>query len=327
MVTRKIAPALAAGCTVIVKPAAETPLSALALGELCDQAGIPEGCVNILSASSEHSSMVGKILCDHEHVKKISFTGSTKVGILLNQQCATHLKRVSLELGGNAPVIIFPDYFTDKREYVAEVVGYLMAAKFRCSGQTCVSPNRIYIHESLLDDFISIAQDKLKDLDKSVGDNFGPLINEAALDKVDHHVQDARTKGAKVQVGGERYHDRSGYFYKPTLLTDVKDGMLVFKEETFGPVLAVSTFTTEQEVMQRVNANVYGLAGYIFSKSASRIRRVSENIEVGMVGVNTGAISHENSPFGGIKLSGFGREGHSLGLHEYTQVKYIAELK
>jgi succinate-semialdehyde dehydrogenase/glutarate-semialdehyde dehydrogenase len=232
-----------------------------------------------------------------------------------------------LELGGNAPVIIFPDYFTEKREYVAEVVGYLMAAKFRCSGQTCVSPNRIYIHESLLDDFISIAQDKLKDLDKSVGDNFGPLINEAALDKVDHHVQDARTKGAKVQVGGERYHDRSGYFYKPTLLTDVKDGMLVFKEETFGPVLAVSTFRTEQEVMQRVNANVYGLAGYIFSKSASRIRRVSENIEVGMVGVNTGAISHENSPFGGIKLSGFGREGHSLGLHEYTQVKYIAELK
>ncbi len=320
MITRKVAPAIAAGCTIVIKPAEQTPLSALALAELAKEAGIPDGVINIVTADAKNSVEIGKVLCDSPLVRHLSFTGSTPVGRILMEQCAPTIKKVALELGGHAPFIVFEDADLD-----AAVSG-AMQSKYRNAGQTCVCTNRFYVHESLHDAFVEkLAQASKRlvigpGLDKGV--QLGPLIDQQAINKVEQHVQDAVAKGARVMTGGKR-HALGGTFYEPTVLAAVKKGMLITEEETFGPVAAVIPFTSESEVIQMANDSEYGLASYFYSKDISRIWRVAEALEFGMVGVNTGTISNEVAPFGGVKQSGLGREGSVWGMDEYLEMKYV----
>ena len=320
MITRKVAPAIAAGCTMVIKPAEQTPLSALALAELAKEAGIPDGVINVVTADAKNSIEIGKALCDSPLVRHLSFTGSTPVGRILMEQCAPTIKKVALELGGHAPFIVFED-----ADLEAAVSG-AMQSKYRNAGQTCVCTNRFYVHESLHDAFV----EKLSQATKSLvigpglekGAQLGPLIDQQAINKVEHHVQDALAKGARLMTGGKR-HALGGTFYEPTVLAGVKKGMLITEEETFGPVAAVISFTSESEVIQMANDSEYGLASYFYSKDISRIWRVAEALEFGMVGVNTGTISNEVAPFGGVKQSGLGREGSVWGMDEYLEMKYV----
>ena len=320
MITRKCAPALAAGCTVVVKPAEQTPLSALALAELAQRAGMPAGVFNVVPADEQQSIAVGKALCDSPVVRKLSFTGSTQVGRILMQQCAPTLKKLSLELGGNAPFIVFDDADID-----AAVEGAL-ASKYRNTGQTCVCTNRFYAHANIYEAFVTRLAERVEAL--KVGPGFdtdvqqGPLIDANALAKVEAHVADALAKGATVLTGGTR-HERGGTFYTPTVLANVTKDMLVAREETFGPVAPVFRFDTDEEAIAAANSVEYGLAAYFYSRDIARVLRVTERLEYGMVGVNTGLMSTEVAPFGGVKQSGFGREGSYQGIEEYLVTKYV----
>jgi len=321
MITRKIGPALAAGCTVVAKSPGETPFTAAALAELGRRAGIPKGVVNIVTAL-KNTVEVGEILTTDPRVKKVSFTGSTGVGKILMKQSAGTIKKLSFELGGNAPFIVFDD----APDLDAAVAGAI-ASKFRSSGQTCVCANRIYVQRGIYDAFAEKFSAKVKDF--KVGYGFddgvthGPVIHDRAISKVEQHVQDATKKGAKVLVGGQRLPDLGDNFYSPTVLRDVTSKMAIASEETFGPVAGLFAFDTEKEVVEAANAAEVGLAGYFFSKDIGRVYRVAEALEVGMVGVNTGLISDAASPFGGVKQSGFGREGSKYGIEEYTIIKSV----
>ena len=316
MITRKLAPALAAGCTVVLKPAELTPLSALALVELAQRAGIPAGVINILPSSD--SSAIGKVLCESPVVRHLSFTGSTEVGRILMEQCAPTIKKLALELGGNAPFIVFDD------ADLGSAVDGAMASKYRNAGQTCVCANRIYVQSGIYDSFVERLAERVKAL--QVGNGFdegvqqGPLIEPAALDKVREHIADAVSKGGRIVVGGEALQ---GQFFQPTLIADATHDMLCAREETFGPLAPVFRFETEDEVIQLANATEFGLASYFYSRDIGRVFRVSEALEYGIVGVNTGIISTEQSPFGGVKQSGLGREGSRHGLDEYLELKYV----
>jgi len=320
MITRKVAPALAAGCAVVVKPAEQTPLSALALAELAHRAGIPAGVFNVLPADSIRSIEVGHALCDSPVVRKLSFTGSTAVGRILMKQCAPTLKKLSLELGGNAPFIVFDDADLD-----AAVEGALVS-KYRNAGQTCVCTNRFYVQDGIYDEFVRRLAAKASTL--KVGSGFetgvqqGPLIDQAALAKVEAHVADAVSKGARLVAGGHR-HALGGTYYEATVLADVNDQMIVATEETFGPVAPVFRFRDEAEVIEAANRVEFGLAAYFYARDIRRALHVAEKLEFGMIGVNTGIISTEVAPFGGIKQSGFGREGSHYGIDEYLTVKYV----
>lgn len=318
MITRKVAPALAAGNPMIVKPAEATPLSALALAALAERAGIPRGVVQVITGDSR---AIGGELTSNPIVRKLSFTGSTNVGRLLYSQCANTIKKLSLELGGNAPFIVFEDADLD-----AAVEGAL-ASKFRNSGQTCVCVNRLYVHDAVYDEFtdkLIAAVRKLK-----VGNGLeshvtqGPLINAGAVAKIEEHIADALAKGARIVEGGHR-HALGGNFFAPTVLTDVTASMKVAREETFGPLAPLFRFHTEQEVVAQANDTEFGLASYLFSRDLGRVFRVAEALEYGMVGVNTGLISTEVAPFGGVKQSGLGREGSRHGLDDYLVTKYVA---
>ena len=320
MITRKVAPALAAGCPVVVKPAEQTPLSALALAELAQRAGFPPGVFNVVPADEANSIAVGKTLCASPTVRKLSFTGSTAVGRILMQQSAPTLKKLSLELGGNAPFLVFDDADLD-----AAVDGAL-ASKYRNSGQTCVCTNRFYVQAGIYDAFVERLGQKAQGL--KVGSGFetgvqqGPLIDRNALVKVQAHVDDARAKGARVVTGGKP-HDLGGTYFQPTVLADVTKDMLVAREETFGPVAPVFRFGTEAEAISAANSTEFGLAAYFYSRDVARVFRVAEQLESGMVGVNTGLISNEVAPFGGVKQSGLGREGSKYGIDEYLVIKYV----
>lgn len=317
MITRKCAPALAAGCTVVIKPAEETPFSALALAVLAEQAGFPAGVLNIVTGIAEK---IGMELTTHPAVKKISFTGSTTVGKLLMKQSAGTVKKVSLELGGNAPFIIFDDADLD-----AAVKG-VIASKFRNTGQTCVCANRILVHDKIYDVFsekLIQAVKKLKlgnGLDPDVQQ--GPLINEAALQKVNQHIADAKSKGAKIALGGQS-HSAGKLFFEPTVILDATANMRLAREETFGPVAPLFRFKTEKEAIQMANDTEFGLASYFYSRDIYRIWRVAEALEYGMVGINEGVFSTEVAPFGGCKESGMGREGSKYGIEEYVELKYL----
>ncbi|WP_322071699.1 NAD-dependent succinate-semialdehyde dehydrogenase [Paraburkholderia bannensis] len=317
MITRKAAPALAAGCTMVVKPANETPLSAFALAALAEQAGIPAGVLNIVTGKSRE---IGLEMTSSPLVKKLSFTGSTEVGRLLMRQCSDTVKKVSLELGGNAPFIVFEDADLD-----AAVEGALLS-KYRNAGQTCVCANRFYVHDSLYEAFCErfaarVAAFKVDD-GFAQGVNIGPLITEAARDKVDGLVRDAVAQGARVVTGGAP-HARGGNFYAPTVLADAKPGMAVLNEEIFGPVAPIVRFSSDAEVVQLANDSIYGLAAYFYSRDIGRIWRVAEQLEYGIVGINTGLISNEVAPFGGVKQSGIGREGSKYGIEDYLSIKYL----
>jgi succinate-semialdehyde dehydrogenase / glutarate-semialdehyde dehydrogenase len=317
MITRKVGPALAAGCTIVIKPASETPLSALALVALAEQAGIPKGVVNVVTGSSRE---IGAVLTTHPMVKKVSFTGSTQVGKLLMEQCAGTMKKVSMELGGNAPFIVFEDADLDK------AVEGAIASKFRNSGQTCVCTNRILVHEHIYDAFLEKLVREVQKL--KVASAFekdaeqGPLINEKSVNKIEEHIADAVKKGAEIVTGGQR-HKLGHTFFEPTVLSGVTQDMLVAKDETFGPLAPVFKFSTDAEAIQMANATEFGLASYIYTESLSRAWKVSEALEYGMVGINEGLISTEVAPFGGIKESGSGREGSKYGIEDYLEIKYM----
>ncbi|PHI18253.1 succinate-semialdehyde dehydrogenase (NADP(+)) [Lewinellaceae bacterium SD302] len=318
MITRKVAPALAVGCTVVIKPAEDTPLSALALAELADRAGFPAGVLNVLPTSRPKE--VGGVLTESFTVRKLSFTGSTAVGKQLMKQCAGTLKKLSLELGGNAPFIVFDDADLD-----AAVEGAI-ASKFRNAGQTCVCSNRIYVQDSVREVFVdklAAAMKKLKvgDGRKKITD-IGPLINAAGLEKVKELLEDALDKGASLVIGGET-SDQGELFYQPTLLTGANAEMRLAKEEIFGPIAPVFTFETEKEAIELANATSVGLAAYFYGRDYARIWRVAEALEYGMVGINTGMISTTVAPFGGVKESGFGREGSKYGVEDYLDIKYM----
>lgn len=317
MITRKVGPALAAGCTVVIKPASETPLSALALVALAEEAGIPKGVINVVTGSSRE---IGGILTQHPLVRKVSFTGSTAIGKLLMQQCSSTMKKISMELGGNAPFIVFEDADLDK------AVEGAIASKFRNSGQTCVCTNRILVQNSIYDTFVeklAAAVAKLKVAPAfEPGAEQGPLINEKAVEKVQQHIDDATSKGAKVIYGGQR-HQLGQTFFEPTVLTDVTPDMQVAQDETFGPLAPVFRFTEEAEAIRMANDTEFGLASYIYTQNLSRAWRVSEALEYGMVGINEGLISTEVAPFGGIKESGCGREGSKYGIEDYQELKYL----
>ncbi|KAA1011366.1 NAD-dependent succinate-semialdehyde dehydrogenase [Paraburkholderia panacisoli] len=317
MITRKAAPALAAGCTIVIKPANETPLSAFALAVLAERAGIPAGVVNIVTGKSRE---IGLEMTSNPLVKKLTFTGSTEVGRLLMRQCSDTVKKVSLELGGNAPFIVFDDADLD-----AAIEGALLS-KYRNAGQTCVCANRFYVHDSVYDAFCRrfaarVAEFKVDD-GFAAGVNIGPLINEAARDKVDSLVRGAVAQGARVVTGGQT-HARGGNFYAPTVLADAKPGMAVLSEEIFGPVAPIVRFSSDAEVVQLANDSIYGLAAYFYSRDIGRIWRVAEQLEYGIVGINTGLISNEVAPFGGVKQSGIGREGSKYGIEDYLSIKYL----
>ena len=320
MITRKVAPALASGCTVIVKPAEQTPLSALAVAELARRAGIPAGVFNVLPADEAQSIAVGKVLCDSPIVRKLSFTGSTQVGRILMQQCAPTLKMLSLELGGNAPFIVFEDADVD-----AAVEGALIS-KYRNTGQTCVCTNRFYAHARVYDEFVAKLAARAAAMKVGPGTEDGvvqgPLIDENALAKVKEHVADAVGKGARVLAGGKP-HALGGTFFQPTVLADVTSAMRVAREETFGPVAPVFRFATDDEAVAAANSVEFGLAAYFYSRDLARVLRVAERLEFGIVGVNTGLISTEVAPFGGVKQSGFGREGSKYGIEEFLTIKYL----
>jgi succinate-semialdehyde dehydrogenase / glutarate-semialdehyde dehydrogenase len=317
MITRKAAPALAAGCTVVIKPATQTPYSAFALAELAERAGVPKGVINIVTGSAKD---IGGELTASTAVRKLSFTGSTEVGALLMKQSADTIKKVSLELGGNAPFLVFDDADLD-----AAVDG-AMISKYRNNGQTCVCANRILVQDSVYDAFAAKLAEKVKGLKVGRGTDegvtTGPLIDESAVAKVEEHIQDALAKGAKVLVGGKK-HTLGGLFFEPTVLTGVNTTMKVTKEETFGPVAPLFRFKTEEEGIAMANDTEFGLASYFYARDIGRIWRVSEGIESGMVGINTGLISNEVAPFGGVKQSGIGREGSKYGIEEFLEVKYL----
>jgi succinate-semialdehyde dehydrogenase / glutarate-semialdehyde dehydrogenase len=317
MITRKAGPAIAAGCTVVLKPASQTPFSALALAELAQRAGMPKGVFNVVTGSAGD---IGSELTSNPTVKKLSFTGSTEVGKLLMAQCAATVKKVSLELGGNAPFIVFDDADLD-----AAVEG-AMASKYRNTGQTCVCVNRIYVQDSVYDTFalkLTAAVAKLNPANGlEAGANQGPLIDDKAVLKVEEHITDATSKGATIVAGGKR-HAKGGRFFEPTVLTGVTSSMLVAKEETFGPVAPLFRFTTEDEAIAQANDTEFGLAAYFYGRDVARVFRVAEALESGMVGINTGLISTEVAPFGGVKESGLGREGSKYGIEEYLEIKYL----
>jgi succinate-semialdehyde dehydrogenase/glutarate-semialdehyde dehydrogenase len=318
MITRKVAPALAAGCTVVIKPAEATPLSALACAELAQRAGMPAGVLNVVTSDAEGAIEIGKVLCSSDTVRHLSFTGSTEVGRILAAQCAPTVKKLSLELGGNAPFIVFDDADIDS------AVEGAMISKYRNAGQTCVCANRFYVQSGVYDSFVSKLADKAKGI--KVGNGFepgvsqGPMIDGQGMAKVESHVADALSKGAKVVVGGERIGER---FYTPTVLSGVTSDMLCAREETFGPVAPVFRFETEAEAIALANATEFGLASYFYSRDVGRIFRVGEALDFGMVGINTGLISTAEVPFGGVKQSGLGREGSHLGMDDYVEVKYL----
>jgi succinate-semialdehyde dehydrogenase/glutarate-semialdehyde dehydrogenase len=317
MITRKAAPALAAGCTMVVKPAPQTPFTALALAELAERAGIPAG---VLSVVTGDSIAIGKAMCESPIVRKLSFTGSTPVGIKLMEQCAPTLKKLSLELGGNAPFIVFND-----ADINAAVEG-AMIAKYRNAGQTCVCANRIYVQAGVYDEFakrLAVAVTQLKvGLGTDAGVTTGPLINADAVAKVQRHLDDAVAKGAQIIAGGKP-HALGGYFFEPTILTGVNREMLVATEETFGPLAPLFKFDEVDDVIKQANDTEFGLAAYFYGRDISLVYKVAEALEYGMVGVNTGLISTEVAPFGGIKSSGLGREGSKFGIEEYLEMKYI----
>ncbi|KAK8122333.1 succinate semialdehyde dehydrogenase [Apiospora sp. TS-2023a] len=320
MITRKIGPALAAGCTTVCKAPAETPFTSLALCELAHRAGIPKGVVNVVT-TLENTPEIGELLTTHETIRKVSFTGSTPVGKLLMKQASSTLKIMSMELGGNAPFIVFDDADVD-----AAVAGAI-ASKFRSSGQTCVCANRIYVQDGIYDEFSKKVAEKVRAF--KVGNGFeegithGPLIHDRAVSKVESHVKDAEKHGAQVLVGGQRLPDVGSNFFQPTVITGMTKDMAIASEETFGPVAGIFPFSTEQEVVDLANKAEVGLAGYFFSRDFQRIHRVAEALEVGMVGVNTGLISDIAAPFGGVKQSGFGREGSKYGIDEYQHIKTV----
>jgi len=317
MITRKAGPALAAGCTMIIKPASYTPFSALALCELAERAGIPKGVLNVVTGAS---GPIGKELTTNPVVRKFTFTGSTEVGKQLMAQCASTVKKVSLELGGNAPFIVFDDADID-----AAIEG-AMASKFRNTGQTCVCANRLFVQEGVYDQFARKLGEKVAAM--KIGGGLedgvmqGPLIDMKAVEKVEEHIADALAKGARVVTGGKR-HAKGGTFFEPTVLTGVKTNMKVTHEETFGPVAPLFRFKTEQELIRLANDTEYGLASYFYSRDIGRIWRVAEALEYGMVGINVGIISNEIAPFGGVKESGIGREGSKYGIEEFLEVKYL----
>ncbi|MEX3928378.1 NAD-dependent succinate-semialdehyde dehydrogenase [Paraburkholderia sp. BR10936] len=317
MITRKAAPALAAGCTIVIKPANETPLSAFALAALAEQAGIPAGVINIVTGKSRE---IGLEMTSSPLVRKLTFTGSTEVGRLLMRQCSDTVKKVSLELGGNAPFIVFDDADLD-----AAIEGALLS-KYRNAGQTCVCANRFYVHDALYDEFCRRFAERVSafkvDDGFAEGVNIGPLITEAARDKVDGLVRDAVAQGAHVVTGGAP-HARGGNFYAPTVLADAKPGMAVLAEEIFGPVAPIVRFSSDAEVVQLANDSIYGLAAYFYSRDIGRIWRVADQLEYGIVGINTGLISNEVAPFGGVKQSGIGREGSKYGIEDYLSIKYL----
>ncbi len=320
MITRKVAPALAAGCTVVVKPAEQTPLTALALAVLAEHAGFPSGVFNLVTGSAASAALIGGELTANPIVRKLSFTGSTEVGRLLMAQCAPTLKKISLELGGNAPFIVFDDADVD-----AAVVG-AMASKYRNAGQTCVCANRLLVQAGIYEEFAQKLTAQVAALKVGVGTEEGvtqgPLIDAAALAKVEAHVADAVAKGARVLTGGKR-HTKGGTFFAPTVLADVTPAMRCAREETFGPVAPLFKFTDEAEAIQLANATEYGLAAYFYARDLSRVWRVAEALEYGMVGVNVGLIANEVAPFGGVKQSGIGREGSRYGIEEYLEIKYV----
>ncbi|MDZ7938614.1 MAG: NAD-dependent succinate-semialdehyde dehydrogenase [Rhodoferax sp.] len=321
MITRKVAPALAAGCPVVIKPAELTPLTALAAAELAMRAGIPAGVLNIITADSNNSIAVGKVICASDTVRHLSFTGSTEVGRILMAQCAPTVKKMSLELGGNAPFIVFDDADIDS------AVEGAFASKYRNAGQTCVCTNRFYVQEGVYDQFVEKFAAKVRTA--KVGNGFedgvnqGPLIEDAAVDKVERHVKDAVAKGGRVVVGGKRLPGVGKQFFEPTVVADATADMLCAKEETFGPFAPVFKFKTEQEAIDAANATEFGLASYFYSRDIGRIYRVGEALEYGMVGINVGILATEHVPFGGVKQSGLGREGSHFGMDDYVEVKYL----
>ncbi|MBP9641264.1 MAG: NAD-dependent succinate-semialdehyde dehydrogenase [Acidovorax sp.] len=322
MITRKVAPALAAGCPVVIKPAELTPLTALAAAELAVRAGIPAGVLNILSADAANSIAIGKVLCASDVVRHISFTGSTEVGRILMAQSAPTVKKMSLELGGNAPFIVFDDADIDS------AVEGAFASKYRNAGQTCVCSNRFYVQEGVYDEFVAKFAAKVKTA--KVGNGFedgvnqGPLIEEAALEKVQRHVDDAVAKGGVVVAGGKRLQSMgSGQFFEPTVVANATPDMLCAREETFGPFAPVFRFNTEQEAIAAANNTEFGLASYFYSRDVGRIFRVGEALEYGMVGINVGILATEHVPFGGVKQSGLGREGSHHGMDDYVEIKYL----
>jgi succinate-semialdehyde dehydrogenase/glutarate-semialdehyde dehydrogenase len=317
MITRKAGPALAAGCTMVVKPASATPYSALALAVLAERAGVPKGVLSIVTGPS---GPIGKELTTNPLVRKFTFTGSTAVGKQLMAQCASTVKKVSLELGGNAPFIVFDDADLD-----AAADGAL-ASKYRNSGQTCVCANRIYVQDGVYDAFARKLAERVAKM--KVGNGLeegvvqGPLIDMKAVEKVEEHIADALAKGARILVGGKR-HEKGGQFFEPTVLADVDSSMKITREETFGPVAPLYRFRTEQELVQMANDTEYGLAAYFYSRDIGRVWRVAEALETGIVGINVGIISTEVAPFGGMKESGIGREGSKYGIEEFLEVKYL----
>jgi succinate-semialdehyde dehydrogenase/glutarate-semialdehyde dehydrogenase len=311
---------MAAGCTVVCKTPGETPFTSLALAELAHRAGIPKGVINIITALS-NTAEVGQVLTSHPAIKKVSFTGSTRVGKILMQQSSSSLKKLSMELGGNAPLIVFDD------SSLEDAVAAAITAKFRCSGQTCVCANRIFVKKGIYEVFANKFSEKARAF--KVGYGFdegvthGPLIHSRAIDKLEEHVNDARKKGGKVLVGGHRLLQLGENFYQPTVITGATLDMAVFSEETFGPLGALFSFETEEEVIRYANDTEAGLADYIFTNDIRRVGRVAEALDVGMVGVNTGLLSDSASPFGGVKESGFGREGSLYGISDYQVIKSV----
>lgn len=316
MITRKVGPALAAGCTVLVKPAGLTPLTALKMVELADQAGIPKGVINIVTGKS---SEIGNTWLEDSRVRKLTFTGSTEVGKELMKGSADTVKKISLELGGHAPVIVLEDADLDK------AVEGVISSKFRNAGQTCVCSNRVYVHESIYEGFIEKLTKQVRTLKVGngldEGVDIGPLINQDAVDKVMSQIDDALNKGAKLEAGGK---SKGGFFIEPTIISNIDDSMLCMKDETFGPLAPIASFKTEEEAIERANNSIYGLAAYVFTENISRGIRVTEALEYGIIGLNDGIPSTPQAPFGGFKQSGLGREGGHHGIEEYLEVKYIS---
>ncbi|MDQ0298261.1 succinate-semialdehyde dehydrogenase/glutarate-semialdehyde dehydrogenase [Salibacterium salarium] len=320
MVTRKVAPALAAGCPVVLKPAEDTPLSAVKFAEICEEAGLPEGVFNLVTGKS--ASEIGGEIMKNKTVRKVTFTGSTEVGRILMEQGADHIKKLSLELGGHAPILVLDDADIEK------AVNGTVASKFRNAGQTCVCGNRIYVHDSVYDTFIEKLKEKVDRL--KVGDGFqagvtvGPLINEQGFEKVDRHVKDAIDKGAELVAGGEGYEENGAYFYQPTILKNIDSDMVIMEEETFGPIAPVQKISSLEEGIRLANDSPFGLAAYFFTENMSRGMKVAEGLEFGIVGWNDGSPSAAQAPFGGWKQSGMGREGGHQGIEPFLETKYIS---
>jgi succinate-semialdehyde dehydrogenase/glutarate-semialdehyde dehydrogenase len=320
MPTRKASPALGAGCTMVLKPAEQTPLSALAVMRLGEEAGLPPGVLSVVTGDAQDAPVIGREMTSNPIVRKLGFTGSTEVGKLLMAQCAGQVKKVSLELGGNAPFIVFDD-----ADLEAAIDGAL-TCKFRNSGQTCISANRIYVQDGVYDDFVSTFVDRVTKLVVADGFtdnvNVGPLIDGPGIEKVERHVGDARERGAELLIGGAR-HDLGEQFFTPTVLTGITDAMAMSSEETFGPVAGITRFADEAEAVRKANDTPYGLSAYFYSRDMGRIWRISEALEYGILGINTGVVSTEVAPFGGVKESGIGREGSKYGIDEWLETKYL----